>query len=345
LRGDPSARFPTIAVLADELAQAATGSGAPAARSPRLWIPLLVGIGASVAVVILAVVVLGDSPTAPTAPTAPVAPAPVAITPDVAPVARAPDAAASPDAPPARTPPQAPTARPALAPRADPPSAQTSGSAAAGSAGSSSAAPAPAGLDPMITPSGLVHTTFTDKVGQDAQALRERDDGAGCLRELGSAAAGNTPARSVLRATCEMMIGRCAAGAKRIRDLGFVNKPALDLGLRYIERTYCPSTDGDLTTRIRRFEAQVLFGTRVNYSLDRYAAQLLDLAADARVANVPAEAILGADDGPTVVAKGFIRIVPLLRDRGSCDPAAVLEARATALGVSIPELFGRGRCP
>lgn len=198
----------------------------------------------------------------------------------------------------------------------------------------------------MINPGTFLYATFIDKAGQDAQTLREKDDGAGCLRELGTAGADDPPARIVLRATCEMLTGHCAAGARRIRAIPFSNKPALDMSLAFIEQNYCPSTEGDSTTQVRRFEAQAVLGPRLIYSMDRYIAQLLSLTDNPAVANVPAGPAYAMSDGPTVVAKGYMRIVPSLRSLGKCDKAAALAARAAAAGINIPDdPSAKLRCP
>lgn len=198
----------------------------------------------------------------------------------------------------------------------------------------------------MINPGTFLYATFIDKAGQDAQTARDQDDGAGCLRELGAAPADEPHARKVLRATCEMMTGNCAAGAKRIRTIPFSNKPALDMSLAWIEQNYCPSTEGDLTTQVRRFEAQAVNGTRVSYAMDRYITQLLGLTDNPDVAKIPAGTMFSMSDGPTVVAKGYMRIVPALRTLRKCDKAASLAAKAAAAGINLPDdPFAKHHCP
>jgi hypothetical protein len=133
-----------------------------------------------------------------------------------------------------------------------------------------------------------------------------------------------------------MMNGRCADGLARLRA-GFAPGRATDLGVQWIERLYCPSTEGDLTTRVRRFEAQAVNGARLGFAVDRYVAQLAALADEPDLASVKAESMPPADDGPTVVGKGFLRIVPHLRAMRRCDDAARLAAKAAALGVHVPD--------
>jgi hypothetical protein len=134
-----------------------------------------------------------------------------------------------------------------------------------------------------------------------------------------------------------MMIGKCGAGAKRIRALPFANAIATNAAMDWLQAYYCPSTEGDLSTRVHRFEVQAVNGTRLPYALDHYITQLVALTDDPGVAQVPAKPMLAASDGPTAVAKGYFRIVPFLRSLGKCDRAKDLAAKATAAGIHMPD--------
>lgn len=198
----------------------------------------------------------------------------------------------------------------------------------------------------MVTPTTLVYSTFADKAAQDAQTARDKDDGKACLDALGDADASDPPSRVVLRGTCEMMAGKCGAGAKRIRALPFANQVAADASMQWIEAYYCPSGEGDVATRVHRFEVQAVNGTRLPHALDHYIAQLVALTDDPAVAKVTAAPFMAASDGPTAVAKGYFRLVPYLRSIGKCDRAAELEAKATAAGIHIPDdPFAKQECP
>jgi hypothetical protein len=329
LRVKPEDRFPAIAQLADalvaatEVGEAAAPAAAPPPRSPRVTAGVIVALvlGSGTAITIGALARDDDrTPAVTPAPTPAPDPTPViaATTPMPSLPPAIPDAAPPPlDAAIAKVGARRVTPTPAPAP-----------------APASSSAPT---LDPAITAYSLLYTQFTDKVGQTAQAQRDREDGAGCLATLGAASTAESWERVMLRASCEMVDGRCRAGLARLAAIPFAPSPAHAPMATMIERLYCPSWEGDLATRVRRFEAQAADGIRLPYAVDRYRRELLALADDPDLAGVPADRKLTAADGPKVVAKGFIRLVQHLRSIQRCADATELEAKAATLGVSVPE--------
>jgi serine/threonine protein kinase len=331
LRAEPADRYPTIAALGDALAAAAaepsvTTAAEPAAVKPKSLVPILAGGGILLAAAGVGIALVMRDPEPPGQEVAQPAPAPTPR-PDPAPVVVTPAPAPAP----APTPTPAPTIVDADGPKPAGPRTKKTPSPSPSPSPSTSTA----SLDPMATPTLLAYATFTDKAGQDAQAARDKDDGAACLASLGSASADDAPPRVVLRGTCEMMVGKCAEGKKRIRTLPWQNAVATDMGIKWLDRLYCPSTEGDFATRVHRFEAQVVLGPRVGYSIDRYIAQLEKLTGDPDLAKVKSDSPLS--DGETAIAKAYYRIVPLLRSMKRCADAASLAARAEAAGIHMPD--------
>jgi serine/threonine protein kinase len=336
LRVKPGDRFPAIAELADALVAATEASEAPAPVAPPPPRPrritagvIALVLGAGTAITVGALRDDGDGDRTP----APV----VTPAPDPAPVVAA------------ATPTPTPSPSPASPDAAPPPPSIDAAIAKVGARRSTPPPPAPASasaLDPAINGYTLLYVQFTDKVGQTAQAQRDREDGAGCLATLGAAPASESWERVMLRATCEMVDGRCRAGLARLAAIPLASSPVNAPIATMIERRFCPSWEGDLTTRVRRYEAQAADGTRLPFAVDRYRRELLALADDPDLAGVPADRKLSAADGPGVVAKGFIRLVHHLRSIQRCADATELEAKAATLGISVPEHAAyRLHCP
>jgi serine/threonine protein kinase len=331
---DPSARFPSMTALAEALVAAAAPrepASTPALVPPRgVSVRMVVAIAVMASAVIAAGAVIvvyltreppraaavspARSPALATASATDAALAPAAMPPDAAlAVATAPDAA------------------PLVVPGGKrPPKATASGSAAPATTATA------ATLDPAINLTSLLWQSFTDKAGQDARAARDEFDGKACLAALGDATPDEAPARIALRATCEMVMGQCAAGARRLRAIPVVASPGNEISIDWAERNFCPPTEGDTATRVRRFEARVVNGPWSMKHVDDFVAQLLALAGDPDVAKVPAVPSRAEDDGRTVVDKGFIRLVRFLRSINRCDDAKALEAKANARGVNVP---------
>ncbi len=178
-----------------------------------------------------------------------------------------------------------------------PPSAGRPASPSAPSGGASAPAAAPAAsIDPNDPLAGMKRGIMLSEMVRDATNALSARDGKKCLAKLDEIVAiepSNASSLELYRGQCEMLVGRCAEGARRIKASGSLGANADQLAEMY-RGMYCPvSSTASAKEQVKSIWLQAgAAGTAEKCAA--YEAQLEKALAASKGEKVDASAVTGA---------------------------------------------------